>query len=212
MVSVSLSLSQVENDAVRSHTRGDLLANIFRKNISRTESFPRVDVYEKNGDGHFEHSATIVVTSYPPPSASLDELMKNITTEPVGEICICDPGVAFKQGHGRQYRFNCKPGIVWLENVKILIRRRKSPSLTARTTSTIVLKQEAGCVNPPWLFTCAGVTENIQHWPFVRLITPSREPIGKAVSSTVCSQNPEAGLTDDRLWQLLTKEKSTPTT
>ena len=55
--------SQVENDAVRSHTWGDLLANIFHKNISRTESFPRVDVYEKTR--HFQHSATIVVTSYP---------------------------------------------------------------------------------------------------------------------------------------------------
>ena len=88
------------------------------------------------------------------------------------------------------------------------MQRRKSPSLTAKTTSTIVLKQEAACVTQPWLFTCAGVKENIVHWPYVQLVTPSREPIGKAVSSTVCSQNPEADLTDDRLWQLERKLNS----
>ena len=93
-----LSLSKVENDAVRSDTRGDLLANIFSQKYISYGNVPRVDVYEKDGDDHFEHSAMIVVTSYPPPSASLDELMKNITTEPVGDICICDPGIAFKQG------------------------------------------------------------------------------------------------------------------
>ena len=62
----------------------------FSKIYHRTESFSRVDVYEKDGDGHFEHSATTVVTSYPPPSASLDELMKNITIKEL-KLASCLP-------------------------------------------------------------------------------------------------------------------------
>ena len=86
------------------------------------------------------------------------------------------------------------------------MQRRKSPSLTANTTSMIVLKQEAACVSQPWLITFAGVKENIVHWPYVRLVTPSREPIGKAVSSTVCSQKPEAG--SHRRQALATRKKT----
>ena len=201
-VTLAESLSTVAEQAARgksdlvfptrSCTRGDLLSSVFRKQISLKDSFPTLSIYEVKPSGRTVLHAKLYVCSEPPLGTTWTSLQRDLTETPVGEVCIYDPGLHLRKG--ARFAFQSKPGIVFPDDVKVLLQRQKRPLLTAKASvPTITLRHSEECL--PWIFLCPGLSSlastTKQHWSFIGLLDAETNATSEPLTRRLPESDPE---------------------